>query len=123
MVLRKLQRATHSDSERVSGRARELQDKGFYFLKYHPQGSKPSDVWDILPEDTQNRKQHFAAYPAELCYIPIRATCPPDGVVLDPFCGTGTTQVAALELGRRSLGIDLAEEYLIEAARRVERSR
>ena len=52
MIIRGRQRTTHSDSERVSGRARELREKGFYFLKYHPNGSKPSDVWDILPEDT-----------------------------------------------------------------------
>ena len=37
MVIRGQQRATHSDSERVSGRAKELRDKGFYFLKYHPE--------------------------------------------------------------------------------------
>ena len=39
MIIRGQQRATHSDSERVSGRARELGEKGFYFLKYHPQGA------------------------------------------------------------------------------------
>ncbi len=88
MIIRGRQRATHSDSEKVSGRARELRDKGFYFLRYHPGGSKPSDVWDILPEDTQNRKAHFAPYPEDLCRIPILATCPEGGLVLDPFCGT-----------------------------------
>ena len=63
MIIRGQQRTTHSDSGRVSGRARELADKGFYFLKYHPKGSKPSDVWDILPEDTQKRSKHYAAFP------------------------------------------------------------
>ena len=53
IIIRGQQRATHSDSERVSGRARELAERGFYFLKYHPSGAKPSDVWDILPEDTR----------------------------------------------------------------------
>jgi len=112
MIIRGRQRATHSDSERVSGRARELREKGFYFLRYHPNGSKPSDVWDILPEDTQNRRSHFAPYPADLCKIPIAATCPQDGVVLDPFCGTGTTNLVAFEHGRKSIGIDVAEEYI-----------
>jgi len=42
MIIRGQQRATHSDSEKVSGRAKELRDKGFYFLKYHPKGSKPA---------------------------------------------------------------------------------
>ena len=89
MIIRGQQRTTHSDSERVSGRAKELRDKGFYFLRCHPKGSKPSDVWDIIPEDTQGRRFHFAPYPVDLCRIPILATCPPDGIVLDPICGNG----------------------------------
>jgi DNA modification methylase len=88
MIIRGQQRTTHSDSTKVSGRAKEIKSKGFYFLRYHPKGSKPSDVWDILPEDTQQREGHFSPYSADLCRIPILATCPPFGVVLDPFCGT-----------------------------------
>ena len=112
MIIRGQQRTTHSDSECVSGRARELREKGFYFLRYHPNGSKPGDVWDILPEDTQNRKSHFAPYPEDLCKIPIVATCPKNGIVLDPFCGTGTTNLVAFQLGRKSVGIDLADDYI-----------
>ena len=118
MVIRKQQRSTHSDSSLVSGRARELGEKGFYFLKYHPDGAKLSDVWDILPEDSQKRDGHFAPYPEDLCRIPIQATCPEDGIVLDPFAGTGTTCVVAMKLGRKSVGIDMAEEYLGTAIRR-----
>lgn len=112
MVIRGQQRATHSDSEIVSGRAKELRDKGFYFLKYHPNGSKPGDVWDIIPEDTQRRGTHFAPYPIDLCRRPLLATCPHDGVALDPFCGTGTTLLAAKYLGLQSIGIDISERYL-----------
>ena len=118
MIIRGQQRATHSDSENVSGRARELTGKGYYFLRYHPDGSKPSDVWDILPEDTQKRSGHFAPYPEDLCKLPILAACPRQGVVLDPFCGTGTTMLAALRLGRKSIGIELSKEYLHIAERR-----
>ena len=112
MIIRGQQRTTHSDSEKVSGRAKELRDKGFYFLKYHPNGSKPSDVWDIIPEDTQNRQAHFAPYPEDLCKIPILATSPVGGLVLDPFCGTGTTMYVASSFGRKSVGIDLSDQYL-----------
>ncbi len=112
MIIRGRQRATHSDSEKVSGRAKELYEKGFYFLRYHPEGSKPSDVWDIIPEDTQKRRLHFAPYPVDLCRIPILATCPADGVVLDPFAGTGTTMLVAKNLGRKSVGIDISRKYL-----------
>jgi DNA modification methylase len=118
MVIRGQQRATHSDATAVSGRARELQERGFCFLRYHPRGAKPGDVWDIMPEDTQGREAHFAPFPADLCRIPILATCPPEGVVLDPFCGTGTAMVVAQELGRRAIGIDIAEEYLALARER-----
>ncbi len=118
MIIRGQQRTTHSDSERVSGRARDLAEKGFYFLKYDPNGSKPSDVWEILPEDTQKREGHFAPYPEDLCKMPILATCPEGGVVLDPFCGTGTTNWVAFQLGRKSIGIDMSSEYLEMARRR-----
>lgn len=118
MIIRGQQRTTHSDSGQVSGRARELQEKGFYFLKYHPNGSKPGDVWDIIPEDTQHRTSHFAPYPEDLCRIPILATCPQDGIVLDPFCGTGTTMLVAFKLGRKSVGIDIVPEYLEAAEER-----
>lgn len=111
MVIRNQQRATHSDSVKVSGRAKELQSRGYYFLKYHPNGSKPSDVWDIVPEDTQKRDAHFAPYPIDLCRLPILATCPSNGAVLDPFCGTGTTLLAAAKLGRNGIGIDVSPIY------------
>jgi len=112
MIIRGQQRATHSDNQKVSGRAKELRDRGFYFLRYHPNGSKPADVWDIMPEDTQRRETHYAPYPVDLCRIPILATCPHGGVVLDPFCGTGTTLLAARDLGRQSIGIDISRHYL-----------
>jgi DNA modification methylase len=118
MIIRGQQRTTHSDSERVSGRARELQERGYYFLKYHPDGAKPGDVWDIIPEDTQKRKSHFAPYPEDLCKIPVLATCPEDGIVLDPFCGTGTTMLVAFQLGRKSVGIDIADDYIAESTGR-----
>ena len=121
MIIRKQQRTTHSNSSRVSGRAKELEEKGFYFLKYHPKGSKPSDVWDILPEDTQKRSVHYAPFPEDLCRIPILATCPKEGVILDPFCGTGTTNSVAHLLGRKSIGVDISHAYLEIAQQRCMR--
>lgn len=118
MIIRGQQRVTHSDSDRVSGRARDLAENGYYFLKYHPNGSKPADVWDILPEDTHKRQHHFAPFPEDLCRMPIIATCPEGGVVLDPFVGTGTTSLVAFQLNRKSIGIDISEEYLRAARER-----
>ena len=121
MIIRGQQRTTHSDSDRVSGRARDLQQRGFYFLRYHPKGAKPSDVWDILPEDTQKRKDHFAPYPEDLCRIPLLTTCPEQGVAFDPFCGTGTTNLVAFSLGRKSVGTDIASKYIESAMKRCHR--
>jgi site-specific DNA-methyltransferase (adenine-specific) len=119
MVIRNEQRTTHSDSTKLSGRAKELKEKGFYFLFYNPRGTMPNNVWDIIPEDSQHRKIHYAPYPEELCVIPIKSTCPKDGVVLDPFSGTGTTMKVAYELGRKSVGIDLSNEYINLAKQRI----
>ena len=118
MVIRNQQRTTHSNMTSVSGRAKELLQKGFYFLYYHPDGSKPGDVWEIVPEDTTNRDDHYAAYPEDLCKIPLLATCSSDGIVLDPFCGTGTTNIVAKNLFRKSIGIDISQKYIDIAARR-----
>jgi site-specific DNA-methyltransferase (adenine-specific) len=119
MIIRGQQRTTHSDSVTVSGRAKELKEKGYYFLRYHPNGSKPRDVWDILPEDSQNRKSHFAPFPTDLCKIPILATCPSPGIVLDPFVGTGTSTAIAYEFNCKSIGIDISPEYIEIANRRI----
>ena len=119
MIIKGEQRTTHSDSECVSGRARELHEHGFYFLKYNPKGAKPSDLWDIIPEDTQGRVSHFAPYPEDLCKTPLLLTCPVNGIVLDPFSGTGTTAVVAQSLGRKSVGIDISNEYIEDARKRV----
>lgn len=119
MIIRNEQRTTHSDSAKVSGRAKELMDKGFYFLFYNTKGTMPNDVWDIIPEDSQHRKMHFAPYPEELCIIPIKATCPQGGIVLDPFSGTGTTMKVSYELNRKSVGIDLSYEYIKLAQQRI----
>lgn len=114
-------RVTHSDSPKASARAGRLDDHGFYILKYDPRGSLPSDVWDLAPDRSTGRENHYAAYPTSLCEKPILATCPAEGVVIDPFVGTGTTLVAALQLGRQGIGIDLSQEYLSIASRRLSR--
>lgn len=59
---------------------------------------------------------HFATYPIELPETCILAGCPPDGLCLDPFAGSGTTGLAALKHGRRFLGIELNPKY-VEIAR------
>jgi len=89
-------------------------------FRYHPNGKNPGDVsdfWNIAKQ--QPKVDHHATYNAELITKPIIAGCPKDGIVLDPFCGTGTTLIRALELGRRFIGIDGKKEYCDMAEKRI----
>lgn len=119
MTIRGEQRAFHSDNTKVSGRAKELKTKGFYFIKMGANGHLPSDIWRIAPEDTWRKDAHYAVFPEELLINPIKATCPEKGIVLDPFSGTGSTVVTAIKLGRRGIGIDLSEYYTELAKQRI----
>ena len=119
MTIRGAQRPWHSDKTEISGRAKELETKGFYIMKIGANGHLPSDIWDIVPEDTWRKDSHCAVFPEELLRIPILATCPPQGTVLDPFSGTGSTASAALKLGRKAKGIDLSKDYIELSKKRV----
>ena len=119
MTIRGAQRAWHSDNTKISGRAKELVNKGYYVMKIYSKGHLPSDVWNIVTEDTWRTDSHCAVYPEELLRIPILATCPEGGIVLDPFNGTGTTVSASLKLGRRGVGIDLSPEYIETSKKRI----
>jgi site-specific DNA-methyltransferase (adenine-specific) len=121
MVIRDEQRTTHGNTEDLSGRAREKAEKGFYFLRYNADGPMPENIWDIVPEDEHRDDSHCAVYPVDLCEIPIKASCPEDGIVLDPFAGTGTTVVAANKFDRRGIGIDASKEYLETAQERLDK--
>lgn len=67
------------------------------------------DVWRMASEPSQ--LEHFAAFPSELPKRCIIAGTKPGDLVLDPFAGTGTTGVVALELGRRFVGVELNPAY------------
>ena len=62
---------------------------------------------------------HFATFPPDLIRTCINAGCPPDGVVLDPFMGAGTTAVVAQELSRSYVGIELNSDYVRMAEERI----
>lgn len=83
-----------------------------------PERRERRAVWD-LDSDYRGGTGHRAPYPLDLARIPILSSTKPGGVVLDPFLGSGTTAVAAKELGRRFLGCDLSEEYCRSAEKRI----
>ena len=75
-------------------------------------------VWSIAT--TPYKGAHFATFPQKLIEPCILAGCPEGGLVLDPFCGSGTTGVVALRHGRRFVGIELNAEYVEMAHRRIQ---
>lgn len=80
-------------------------------------GRNPGDVWTISV--TPFRGAHFAPFPLELPRRCILAGCRPGDTVLDPFSGAGTTALAAQQLGRRAIGIDINAKYHDIALKRM----
>lgn len=76
------------------------------------------DVWHLSPDPVPDA--HFATYPREIPTRAILAGCPPDGVVLDPFTGSGTTLMVAKDLGRKAIGFELNPSYCAIAAKRCQ---
>jgi DNA modification methylase len=80
-------------------------------------GRNRRSVWTICPKPYKGA--HFATFPPALVEPCILAGCPKGGVVLDPFCGSGTTGQVAAEHGRSFLGIELNGDYLKLARERL----
>jgi site-specific DNA-methyltransferase (adenine-specific) len=71
-------------------------------------------IWNITGAST---KHHPAPFPLELATRLVRMFSFTEDTVLDPFCGSGTTMVAALRTGRNSIGVEIDPEYCRMAAR------
>lgn len=69
------------------------------------------DVWNIPAHPRLTAAKQTAPFPDELVEQCLAVGCPPDGVVLDPFCGSGTTMRVALRGGRPAIGIELNETF------------
>lgn len=75
-------------------------------------------VWQINTEPCQ--EAHFAVFPRALVRPCILAGSPKDGIVLDPFFGSGTVGVVAIETGRRCIGIEVKPDYVDIAKQRLQ---
>jgi hypothetical protein len=87
-------------------------------VQNNPNGKTPEDVWSI-PLKHERGVEHFAVYPVDLPMRIIKAFCPPDGVVLDPFAGSGTTGIAAKSLERRCILVELNPEFVKVIQKRI----
>lgn len=78
-------------------------------------------IWEYLTagDGSRLKHQHPATFPNQLPYDFITCFAPKNGIVLDPFVGSGTTTVAAKNLGYKYIGIDIAPEYCAIAEKRM----
>lgn len=86
----------------------------------HKDGRNMRTTWSISLNPFH--EAHFATYPEELCVTPILAGCPKNGIVLDPFLGSGTTAKVATDNQRNWVGIELNEKYIEIAKERIPKS-
>lgn len=88
----------------------------------NPGGKNPSDVWEIpnVKAHHVEKTSHPCQFPIALAQRVVRALSPQGGLVIDPFCGSGSTGIAAHLEGRRFIGADTSREYCEIAEARYE---
>ncbi|MEM2140066.1 site-specific DNA-methyltransferase [Nitrososphaera sp.] len=99
---------------------RRIGDHSHYpiFAVCNPQGKNPANVWEIATK-AHFGNEHFAIFPEELVKRVLLFATQKGDWVLDPFCGRGTTGIAALSLERRFFGIDLYAENVQKARKNI----
>lgn len=88
-------------------------------FRAHPLGARPTTVFDYAVGAEPNPNGHPARMALGLAEDLVKLSCPPGGLVLDPFAGDGTTGVACRALGRRFLGFEERADYAEGARRRI----
>ena len=94
----------------------------YQLMKEINQGKQMRNVWEISAPQTAEKRfgKHPTQKPVELLTRLILASSKENDLILDPFCGSSTTGVAAVLNNRKYVGIDLEEEYLQLSVKRLE---
>ena len=82
-------------------------------VSFNPKGKNPgsvSDFWDVKTKPSTTK--HYASYNVELITKPILAGCPENGLIYDPFMGTGTTAIHAINNNRKFIGSEMSQDYI-----------
>ena len=101
----------------------------------NPLGKNPSDIWNIVQQDWENevwdipnvksnhpeKTEHPCQFPIELVERCILALTPPNGSVLDPYCGVGSTIIASLKHDRRTIASEQNSNYVEISRDRITR--
>lgn len=85
--------------------------------EFYAESANKRSVWSVTTKPYS--QGHFAVFPEELIVDCIKAGCPENGIVLDPFMGAGTTAVVSKKLGRNYTGFELNPAYLEIAEKRL----
>ena len=82
-------------------------------VKLNPKGAVPPDFLDVYTNCSEDdvSKEHYATFPQRLIAPLIKAGCPKDGIIIDPFAGVMTTAIVAKKLQRQWVMIDLSPKY------------
>ncbi|MGO4277423.1 site-specific DNA-methyltransferase (adenine-specific) [Cupriavidus sp. OV038] len=106
------------DAETKKARSRPR----FEGKKWLEVGYNPKDLWSVsrIHRQDPERADHPTQKPLEIVERMVLASCPPGGLVLDPFTGSGTTAVACVRHGRRFVGYEMNPEYAQLVRQRVE---
>lgn len=92
-------------------------------ITLNPKGKNPGDVTDFWKISTKEpNEKHYATFNKDLITKPILAGCPKGGIILDPFCGVGTTGVRAIEFGRNFIGIEGKKLYARIAGKNIKQA-
>jgi site-specific DNA-methyltransferase (cytosine-N4-specific) len=100
-------RLTHEHFYHFALRPREGRAKYYYDMAEVERGA-----FDVVTHNVRaGRDGHSATFPEALIRPRILSSCPIGGVVLDPFCGTGSALKVAVESGRQAIGFDLSSDF------------
>ena len=104
-------------------------------LSGNPLGKNPSDIWDIVTQDWEEgvwdipnvkanhpeKTEHPCQFPVELVQRCVLALTQPGGVVLDPYCGVGSTIIAALQYNRKAIAAEQDSNYVAITRERIQK--
>lgn len=99
------------------GRKSQLEKKGFTIIKIYGNPLK-RDIIECAVE-TIKGSSHPAIFPEYIIIELIKLLCPEDGLVLDPFMGSGTTAIACIKTRRKYIGFEINPKYINEAQKRI----
>ena len=99
------------------GRKSQMDNKGFTIIKMRGERMKKDAIEHPVEALPGNR--HTAIFPLRIIRELIRLMCPAGGVVVDPYIGSGTTAVAAIEEKRNYFGIEIDPDYCNAARQRT----